>query len=171
MPFVSARVDFYPVGQGLFSFGQVEFAWLDRRFSWIFDCGTSSASRLVDSAIADIQSRLAGSAESRPVLDIVCISHFDRDHVNGLTKILESFNVRMLLLPLLPLYARLAILAVEEADEELTSFVLEPAAFVKRRAGGDVERIIFIGPGGSPEKENDSPEGGQSTIRRRSIQD
>lgn len=157
---INSKVDFYPVGQGLFSYGEICLAQDENRvFSWVFDCGTSSSQSLVDSAISDIRRR----KKSRlPSINLVCISHFDKDHVSGLVRLLESFHVEMLLLPLIPLWRRVAILVSlsSKPSKLVQDFLMDPTAFVRARSPNGVGRIVYFQEGaaaGGAEAERAGP--------------
>lgn len=143
---------FHAVGQGLFSSGTL--AKHDGRYlpgyRWVYDCGTSSSKRHLNSSIAALEERVEKKSGSKPILDLVVVSHFDHDHISGLVSLLSKFRVRDLLLPYLPLWQRLAIASLEGRSPRsmLSRFLINPTAFVLRLPEGSVERILFAAPGG-----------------------
>jgi hypothetical protein len=140
---------FYPVGQGLFSTGSI---YCDEeevpRFLWVYDCGTTSSQRLVDSGIE----RLKDYAGARPFIDLLTLSHFDQDHISGVARLLEEFKIGTLMLPYMPLAQRL-VLAFEVgsggAEDPMTAFYLNPVAFLLAQDGPGIERILFVLPSGN----------------------
>lgn len=148
--------NFHPVGQGLFSSGRI--APVDgnnKSFWWVFDCGTYLKSHyaLRDAEIDDLKAKIGPhSAKRRPRLDIVFISHFDKDHVNGLLKLLEEFEVGRLVLPFIPLHERLLIAFSGKAVKWLHPwqfFITAPSRYIQRSVGIQVERLTFVSPSGS----------------------
>lgn len=85
---------FFPVGQGLFSYGVIKL--LDNReiFSWVYDCGTSSSQKLVTNSISQLC-----LLKKRKRIDVVFISHFDKDHVSGVLQLLHKLPVSLLVMP------------------------------------------------------------------------
>lgn len=98
---------FAPVGQGLFSVGTVGEFCKPESFRWVYDCGTVSQRYHLHSAINHLH-RCWYFNENRPRLDLLTISHFDDDHVNGLETLLKKFDVQRLMIPYLPLWERIA---------------------------------------------------------------
>lgn len=140
---------FYPVGQGLFSTGSIRHEGEEKpRFLWVYDCGTSSGEELVDHGIQ----RLKRYAGDRNRIDLLTLSHFDHDHIGGVTRLLQEFKVGTLMLPYMPLAQRL-IVAFEEgsggADDLITLFYLNPVDFLLDQGGPGIERILFVMPSGN----------------------
>lgn len=143
---IQARVDFHGVGQGLFSSGYLGDNSHPDRFRWIYDCGTTSKRRYLTQAIGKVASESRRPAATRPRLDLVFISHFDQDHINGLTALLAMFTVGTLVLPYMPMAQRLAVAFAEHIDtqQELIEFFVDPVAYIARREGVDVEHIVLV---------------------------
>lgn len=155
---------FHSVGQGLFSSGMLAEpeGWHRPAYRWVYDCGTCSPKHHLDSSISFLENQGGRIVEGKPFLDLVVVSHFDRDHINGLVTLLSKFHVRDLLLPYLPLWQRLTIAASEVAStgSALSRFLINPAAFVARLPGTRVERILFAMSGGQAAGPRDSgPDG------------
>ena len=159
---------FHPVGQGLFASGALRMGmsrlrpWnRDERvlFRWVFDCGTSSSQSLLDRQIKE----LIEECSERRVLNLVGISHFDRDHISGLLKLANAFEIELLLLPYMSLGERLVLAFSQgiENGDRLFEFFINPAAFLSRIDGARINRIVFVPPseGTVPEDEGDQPEG------------
>ena len=79
------------------------------------------------------------------------MSHFDRDHVSGLVRLLKRSTVDALLLPYLPMWQRLSLAFSEGIDTQqaLFGFFVNPVEYISRM-GTNLEKIIFV-PGGSSE--------------------
>lgn len=177
MPHLSAHYAFHPVGQGLFAsgalFGRTR---LNHRrhypnFRWVYDCGTSSSQHLIVREINRLYDA-AHNGAPKPRLDLVAISHFDKDHISGLVALLEKFQVQNLLLPYVPLWQRIT-LAFDQSTQtssEAMGFFLNPIAFVNGIEGAEIKQIILAPPSGedssddNPNENNDrSPEDGDSS--------
>lgn len=154
--------NFHPVGQGLFASGAVyehhQPSWV---FSWVYDCGSSSGKRFVERELQ----RLVDTNAPRKRIDLLTLSHFDRDHISGVCDLLRQFAVDALLLPYMPLGQRLQI-AFEEGidpDDALTGFFVNPVAFLLAIQGVEIRRILFVPPSGNegppPDEGEPTPEG------------
>lgn len=179
---VSARVKFHAVGQGLFCTGVLgNFGRHERQncFTWVYDCGTNSARRFLDQAIREFEQKVT-IGNTRPVIDLLAVSHFDHDHISGLVMLLSRFHIRELVLPYVPLWQRLATVFMADAAyrSQLTQFLVNPVAFVAGLRDVSVERILFVRGGGEtpelpdfddgdepdfpkPDENQDLPEGGR----------
>ena len=164
--------DFKPVGQGLFVYGRVTFQTIPVRrrqlpiprqrpnweFSWVYDCGTSSAQALVTRGINEIATKQNGK------LDLITISHLHSDHISGLLALLTNVGTRTIMFPWAPLWQRL-LLGFEEglrADDPAMYFYVDPVGFLAGNAPDDAfRRVIFVLPsnGGTPPGPNE-PNGG-----------
>lgn len=142
---------FHGVGQGLFSSGSLVMlnGTAISEFNWVYDCGTSSSQHYLDNALGDLKRHIRPPAGQRPYLDLVTISHFDADHINGLVKLLDRFDVGDLLLPYMPLWQRLVIAfnAHRGHRSRLTSFLVNPVAFIAAVPECNVKRILFASSG------------------------
>ena len=140
--------EFYAVGQGLFSSGAIRREAETTRFLWVYDCGTSSKEELVDRGIGELKV-LAGT---RKRIDLLVLSHFDHDHISGVTRLLREFEIGTLMLPYMSLAQRL-VLAFEEdsgdVNDPLVEFYLNPAEFLQLQSTLGIDRILFVLPSGN----------------------
>ena len=140
---------FFPVGQGLFSFGWLR-RWEDRppsrRLLWVYDCGTSSSPGLVKNAIE----ALAAWTRQSNHIDLLVLSHFDRDHISGVCDLIRRFRIGTLLLPYMHLARRLMVAFAEDvaAADPLMAFFVNPVAYLTEIEGPGIERIVFVPPSG-----------------------
>ena len=164
------RYQFHPVGQGLFASGALgnsPYGWMgtqkgDIHFLWVYDCGTASSPKLVENAIGRLAERCAATKE---LLDLVVLSHFDKDHISGVVDLLGKLEVDVLLLPYVPLAQRI-VLAFEEGiaiDDPLFMFFVDPVGYLNGADVRGIRRIVFVPPSegeGSapPEAGDDSPD-------------
>lgn len=150
---------FWPVGQGLFSSGMLDL-YGQNRFRWVYDCGTVSVQKGIDSSIEKLEH---ACGEKKPRIDLLVISHFDRDHISGLIKLLAKFSVGTLLLPYMPLWQRLfhGLAAKVGMQDELMDFFLNPAEYISNINGAEVAELIFVpstdgeGPIETPSQDGD----------------
>jgi len=119
------EVEFHPVGQGLFSSGKI-FAE-DGVFQFVYDCGSSSKAIFLKS---EIEERFAKNES----IDMVVLSHFDKDHVNGLIQLIERCKIKSLFVPALrpKLTLELAFKYPQITRDEL-SFYVDPVFFLEQR--------------------------------------
>ena len=127
---------FFPVGQGLFSCGKIYTSNSNKPFVWIYDCGTSKGGKgKLNSAIDELK--------DIKELDLVVISHFDADHINGLEYLLANKKVKRLMLPFLSEEQKIGELSIycsailqhqydikEKITIDAISFLLNPVEFI-----------------------------------------
>ncbi|QFQ28500.1 hypothetical protein [Bacillus thuringiensis] len=78
------------IGQGLFYTGKI------KGFIFVYDYSTESGGDVIKNAIKEFQNELTpivNQLEVKKALDLLVISHFDRDHINGLPDLLKNFQV------------------------------------------------------------------------------
>lgn len=140
------EVHWWPVGQGLFMSGRL-FGAASGQFTWVYDCGSTSGAAERDKAIAAFRKELAGRR-----IDLVTLSHFDSDHINGIVELIRGVRVRTLLLPYVPLWQRLLIALGEEigADDSLLAFYLDPVGYLASIEGSEIDEVVFV-PGAGPD--------------------
>lgn len=115
-------------------------------FSWAYDCGSKRSTRVAD-AIASLEDTQGWSSDHE--LDMVAVSHFDADHINGLETLLTQHRVKCLVLPFLSVQARLAQ-TFTTADDETTSaamaaFAIDPVRYLGDRGlSNRVDSILLI---------------------------
>lgn len=148
-----AQYEFHSVGQGLFATGSLtesagHHIWHDEpQFTWVYDCGSSSGKAPISTSILQMQERLA----ARPVIDMLVLSHFDSDHVNGVASLLSTFRVETLVLPYIPLWQRMLLAFGEGAGvrQQLMKFFTGPATYLQGIVGANIGRIVFVPPSGT----------------------
>ncbi len=145
-PFVLTR-QFYGVGQGLFATGELSYG-ADECFRWVFDCGTDSGDALLRRRIREFRLLHPEASGERPSIDLVALSHFDRDHVNGLGELLKRFRVGTLLLPYVP-FSRRLLLAFDagiDTGQDMFDFFRAPVGYVANLPGARVDQFVFAMP-------------------------
>lgn len=161
MTSIRAAHRFIPVGQGLFVTGTVEF-WPpppSRRrnieiagqpgpapfalYRWVYDCGSSTGKRLVTNGIEQLKIDCGGDR-----LDLLTLSHFHNDHINGVVELLNKVGAKTVMLPWAPLWHRLVIgfeQGLQAGDAEML-FYVDPVAYFTREAGDGFDRVLFVMP-------------------------
>lgn len=92
---------FQPVGQGLFCTEKFDTAG-ESKYNVVYDCGSDSLSH------DELEAVVFASFAQGEVVDAVYISHFDRDHVNGLPILLKRCSVKKVFLPVVTSPAEVA---------------------------------------------------------------
>lgn len=150
--------NFHPVGQGLFTSGMLKIEGTDP-YWWVFDCGTYLKKHQLDltKEVDQLSRSVAVSrASGKPRLDIVFISHFDRDHINGLLELLAKFEVGRLVLPYISMHLRISI-AMEVKTRNFSEwqlFVINPVKYIASAQDVNVERIAIVLPASTQIPEN-----------------
>lgn len=112
-----------------------------RVFNWVYDCGTTSGAAQRDLSIASYRANLVNNH-----VDLVTLSHFDADHINGIVALLRNLSVGHLLLPYVPLWRRLLVAMTEEIDagDGLLDFFIDPVSYLSREIGEGLKTVIFV---------------------------
>lgn len=87
--------EIYPVGQGGFAFEMIN------DYSIVYDCGSISHHDNVRKYIDRVKS-------FTDTVDRLYISHFDKDHVNGIRALIERVRVKKVIIPYIPREYRVA---------------------------------------------------------------
>jgi beta-lactamase superfamily II metal-dependent hydrolase len=104
--------------------------------------------------------KFAIDLDGKTEIDMVCLSHFDGDHVSGLDLLLKKFTIDTLVIPYVPLETRLRI-ASEIVEEQVANagytaaLMLDPVTYLEQRGMSErISRIALI-RGRSPRDENE----------------
>ena len=93
----------YPVGQGFFSSQQILYG--DKKFTCVYDCG--SVSEKGDCLLVKYMDDLKKTTNT---IDLLVLSHFDADHINGVKNLLIKFNIKKIVIPYLNTFEKLLFL-------------------------------------------------------------
>jgi Predicted hydrolase (metallo-beta-lactamase superfamily) len=157
---------FYGVGQGLFYSGMIENG--DKRFSFVYDCGSSGDKANLYRCIDEYIETLPKGNGGKKHLDMLILSHFHRDHINGLEYFLERVEVSLAVIPYNPdEYLTLFALdsrVAEEPDDFILDFLSDRFSFLKAHG---VKTVIELC--GKTEIDKDTPnlkfaDGGNLTV-------
>lgn len=144
--YVETNFEFNSVGQGLFYSGSITNDNL--KFYFVYDCGSSSKDIYLKSEVERIREKIKSKFKC---INLLVISHFDADHVNGIDRLLTEIGVNTVIIPyIIPLH-RLAI-AIKYPNEEPSyySFMSNPIKFLTDRG---VKNIILLSNGFSSKEE------------------
>lgn len=161
------------VGHGGFHTGAMGHG--SARLRWVYDCGASRTEGL--QRLSDEIGILAGEpGDAKRRIDLLFISHFDRDHVSGIVQLMSAMEVDTVVIPYLDDLQRAIILAGEMADREeaganadpgLTQALFDPVTWLTElgaktviqvrpgEPGFDGARLLSYGPGDGPELSED----------------
>ncbi|PWB05946.1 hypothetical protein C5O25_11920 [Paramuribaculum intestinale] len=122
---------FYRVGNGLFGMEHTN------DIISVYDCGSTNQ-RLVNNAIDR-----AAKAYPRDIpIDNIFISHYDKDHVNGLLRFLQEYTqVRRVILPMIPNLTRV-INSSSTSNRFLSDFIIDPEAYIRNVS--PQTNVIFV---------------------------
>lgn len=128
------KVDFcfttHAVGQGLFYSGRIG------DFVFVYDCGSESTEEHLNREINNLE-----IPENK--IDLLIISHFHRDHINGITRLLARVEkVDHVVMPYLSLEERLLVLAeyainndLDDLDDDYIFQVINFENILQEKAG------------------------------------
>ena len=146
----------HSVGQGLMSSGMLKICQESIQRSahlltTVFDCGTVTGN--ADQREERICIELDLLARSTDRVDVLYISHFDEDHVNGLPLLLQFFKPTKIIIPAVTAAERLMRIVSTRSSDELLQMsevtwklVLDPVGHLNEMTGGESE-VILLEPG------------------------
>lgn len=156
MTYIESKIEMRPVGQGAFIRGEVAISSPGHYHSrtkvrWIYDCGTEASKSVIDASVHDLSDTWPSPKPSRAELDILVLSHFDKDHISGLPVLLSRYKFKRIFMPHLPRLVRLVAILQSLPDEsfeqsaELIELADDPIQFFRAR-GGETAELIFVEP-------------------------
>jgi len=149
-PNIEFSYEFFPVGQGLFSYGSLGPLRREQPFfQWVYDCGTDSEPKqqTIDGALDIMAARTSGQDQ----LNLLFISHLHEDHINGISSLLRRLkSVDTVLLPYVS-FERLVLFAIEggiDGNDPVFRFFTDPVGYLTSQGDVVIERILFVLPSG-----------------------
>lgn len=131
---------FHPAGQGIFASGTVADVDLRIPFHWVFDCGSVTRAETLTPIVQRYRDFVIDGH-----LDLLCISHFDQDHVNGVGDLLPGLHIGTVVLPYCSNLERLILGSRSpSSDPDFHQFLGNPVAFLLERAAS-IQQIIIVG--------------------------
>ncbi|MCU1772888.1 hypothetical protein [Pseudomonas sp. 13B_3.2_Bac1] len=108
------------VGQGSFHSASVFFnaPTEGSRFDYVYDCGALKSGRKTVELEHNLRRIWVDfrSGSAKPVIDLMILSHFDWDHMNGANELIDQFEVDRIVLPYLGPVELAVILASQAAS-------------------------------------------------------
>lgn len=109
------------VGQGSFHSASVEVHEAGRchRFDYVYDCGALSGrgqTKELKRAIKRMDVDRRPDSHDRGVIDLLVLSHYDQDHINGAKDLVAKCNVRRIVVPYVGTEELALVLASQAAD-------------------------------------------------------
>lgn len=95
--FLESKFSFFKAGQGAFYGGVIKNPSNNKQYTVVYDCGTVSKQEYIEREIREFKDNYS----SKGVIDLLFISHLDKDHVSGLEMLLNEFDVKRIILPYL----------------------------------------------------------------------
>jgi hypothetical protein len=136
----------HAVGQGGLHCGELTQG--QKPLRWVYDCGSNQA---------DALKREIGCVARGGEIDLLFLSHFDSDHVNGVDLLLSQVKVHEVVLPYLNEDMLVAILARDAARGALTGVMIEAVSDLSGWFGSrGVEVVTFVD--GRDDEGGDSPD-------------
>lgn len=116
----------HPVGQGAFYTEYFEDEI--NTYNVVYDCGSetpfSGRGKLIDNEIT----QTFGKGE---VINALFISHFHKDHINGIEKLLKHCKVEYIFLPIIDNISKLLLITSYD-NKDFVDFILSPSDYIKR---------------------------------------
>lgn len=139
---MDCKFNFQPVGQGGFT-SCIFQENSDTIFSFVYDCGSITSGNYLYQQIKSAKNELKFS-NSKRVIDLLVISHFDEDHINGIQELLLDVRCKVLVIPFLTIAERLTIFArkSQKADWHI-QFLQNPKLFFQS-GEYEIDKIIFV---------------------------
>lgn len=86
----------HPIGQGAFYSERIECA--DRTYNIVYDCGSGNRKKTPKR----LERQIASYYKKEDVIDILFISHFDNDHINGINELRRhTSEIKNVIVPLI----------------------------------------------------------------------
>ena len=144
---INANFNFHSIGQGCFYTGSIKLLNQNpNTFNFVYDCGSISKESCLDDEIYKLKVHLEGKS-----LDLLIISHFDEDHVNGVFKLLDGIKCKRLVIPYYEPKERLLIYTTSlSIDEDYRLMLQNPINFFSSNRF-NIDEIILAG---SPENDD-----------------
>lgn len=95
---------FWPVGQGAF-YSELFYEEGKPNGLVVYDCGTLSSQKYIKTSIKVLRQKFDNSSICKNGgidIDILFVSHFHYDHISGITQLLKVFNIKKIVLPVIP---------------------------------------------------------------------
>ncbi|MEG7597001.1 MULTISPECIES: hypothetical protein [Vibrio] len=133
---------FHSIGQG--AFYTEEFS----SFTSVYDCGTDTIVGTGKSSTQEntIKKEVFSVFNNNARVNVLFISHFHRDHVNGLQSLLSRCNVDYVVIPYLQDFSRIELLINSYSDNSrfINDLILDPANTINKVSPNT--KVIYVRP-------------------------
>lgn len=141
-----SKFSFFKAGQGSFYGGRIHSPESGKTFTVIYDCGTS---RYVSGNTASLNREITLFKNDwyyhhSNDIDLLFISHLDYDHVSGIKRLLNEFNVKRIILPYIEKqFRQLFLISIFANDTptdndlsltDYTTFLESPQRFIQEQS-------------------------------------
>lgn len=132
---IEGEFKFYPVGQGCFYGGSIKKN--EEEFVIVYDCGTVSSRKFLLDSIAEFKRNFKK-------IDLLMISHFDEDHVNGLNELLTGITCEKVIIPYYSPITRLTLLSNYDSGDDYISFLKDPVSYLLNTDKFKINEVLII---------------------------
>ena len=133
------RRTFYPVGQGAFYVEEFKLSE-DSKFTIVYDCGSTTL------GVREFKKRIKGIFPKEYQIDVLFISHFHADHINGINKLRKYCKIKEVVLPLISDETEIIILQalnyLETNDTIYNDLIENPEKFFSESNNGEWRTTI-----------------------------
>ncbi|MHC9002815.1 MBL fold metallo-hydrolase [Enterobacter adelaidei] len=152
---------FHAVGNGTLFTGQItwgnSYSGPISRFNWIYDCGSTSE-RVIDTQVKGLPLWFGAGGQD---IDMLVLSHFDDDHVNGLETLLDNHVVKKLVLPYIE-WAQsirdISVMGQKGTSPSVALFQLNPARWLEiKNKENRIGEIVLVQGNGGPDDSGSEP--------------
>lgn len=126
----------HPVGQGAFYTECFEDDV--RNYNIVYDCGSDTSSSGRNSLI---EKEIKQTFKKGEIINALFISHFHRDHINGIATLLKHCIVKYVFLPVIDNISKLLLISSDD-NTGFTDFILSPSDYIKNIS--DRTSVIFV---------------------------
>lgn len=168
MPHIELERTFWHVGHGAFYTEEHIFRSSDKAFRAVYDCGGKSQKIICNRVDKFLDSVRDVKTKNRPTIDYLFISHFHRDHINGVCHLLNQASVQHIVVPqlevsrLIEAYIYNALtMNVDDIDEDNAQI------FIRRQLATHdipVEQIIEVEPANDDYSNPEQSTNGYNTL-------
>ncbi|RZN51508.1 hypothetical protein [Escherichia sp. E13S3] len=155
----SIKQCFHAVGKGTLYTGQIKNMSGNSTFNIVYDCGSTSRTTIINK-IHSLPKWFKNTPGSR-VIDMLVISHFDDDHVNGLEELLRLYRVKKLVLPYTEWtqsVREIAVLGKKGVSPSVALFQLNPLRWLQmNNLNGSVEQLTLVQGDAPPDDNHEEP--------------
>ena len=122
---------FFSVGQALFCREQVDNRTI------MYDCGGQTRTKV--ETVIDTEYPVGNTS----VIDALFISHYDKDHINGVFHLLNKCQVNHLFLPMVSSLSKMLLFIGQHYSGQMRAFYADPKAFIQQLYGNI--KVHYVG--------------------------